>query len=436
MSGCKRPPQSDRPSITYRWNQVEEASFDLTDFVPEQNSSTHSQKKKQSSINTELKHPEILSTTELISAAGQLWSLINPLPTSKSEAKPNYTGTGSQRSIIFGDLVREDGGAALKDVDSRYSGVDARTASNIKPSLQPKFEFLTVTQKLSVFEPCRRNCNPLFSQFSKGNTKLSNEYWVRKRLANVACSYEVETIYGWMKEIIPGESQYPVNITKIEEENLNKICSSGNTFNNADGYISMDATHTAINFALRNADCCTDSVKSKDTTLGDNMEVEMETGAVRSLCSDYFLGSLHDNNVHNSVSKMPTSSLYVDYHLQILAPQNNTYGEFKHHTNDNQMAETRKQPREFVYGDKNVMEVCPSACARPHYALAKQEHAYAGAFAGIFVSLCLHPVDTIKTVTQSCRSEQKSICDIGRLIVSERGKFNMTILLLVLGSSP
>ncbi|KAK1385706.1 Mitochondrial substrate carrier family protein P [Heracleum sosnowskyi] len=51
----------------------------------------------------------------------------------------------------------------------------------------------------------------------------------------------------------------------------------------------------------------------------------------------------------------------------------------------------------------------------------RQEHVFARAFAGIFVSLCLHPVDTIKTITQSCRSDPNSIPDISRSIISSRG---------------
>ncbi|KAJ9147924.1 hypothetical protein P3X46_030038 [Hevea brasiliensis] len=140
--------------IKIMWNQVEWSSFDLTDVVPEQNASTHSEEKKQSSINTKLKQPKILSTAELISAVGQIWSLVNPLAISESEAKSYHNGSGSQESVSLGDLAREDGLAALKDDDARYLSVDAKTACNIKPSVHPKPEFLTVTQKLSVFQPC------------------------------------------------------------------------------------------------------------------------------------------------------------------------------------------------------------------------------------------------------------------------------------------
>ncbi|XP_074289108.1 S-adenosylmethionine carrier 1, chloroplastic/mitochondrial-like isoform X2 [Silene latifolia] len=58
---------------------------------------------------------------------------------------------------------------------------------------------------------------------------------------------------------------------------------------------------------------------------------------------------------------------------------------------------------------------------RPRPLLAEHEYAVSGALSGIVVSLCLHPVDTIKTVLQSCQAGQKSLCYIGQSIITERG---------------
>lgn len=77
-----------------------------------------------------------------------------------------------------------------------------------------------------------------------------------------------------------------------------------------------------------------------------------------------------------------------------------------------------------VFGNKELLErdrkdqedeVCSSSKETPTYA-------FAGALAGVSVSLCLHPLDTVKTMIQSCRLQDKSLCYTGRSIISERGK--------------
>lgn len=76
-----------------------------------------------------------------------------------------------------------------------------------------------------------------------------------------------------------------------------------------------------------------------------------------------------------------------------------------------------------VVGNKELLErdrkdqedeVCSSSKETPTYA-------FAGALAGVSVSLCLHPLDTVKTMIQSCRLQDKSLCYTGRSIISERG---------------
>ncbi|EEF51193.1 uncharacterized protein LOC8287381 [Ricinus communis] len=415
MCGSKKPPPIDRPSITYKWNKVEKGSSGVADFNIEEHASKHSQKKNQSA---EPKNPELLSTTELISAVEHIWDRV--------KEKPDHNTSGSQKNVILGDLIAVDVdlGAFKDDDGGSCFSVDVWNDSNITTSVQTKLEFLSVTQKMSTFEPCSKRCTrPLFSLFFNGRTKYLNKSWNGKGLPSLAITCGMERIYGWMMDIIPAESWYPVSTTKIiEDKKIDRICILTSTISHAEGCIPTDATHAGNNFASKSADFYCDLFKLKDASLDDNMKVAMKTGTFNSLCSNCILGALHDSNTIGSVSRGPSSSLYVDYHINVLVPHRSAYGTFQHIAGDNTMDEnTRKKPPKFVAEVKDSMDIRALPCERPHYGLAKQEHAYAGAFAGVFVSLCLHPVDTIKTVTQSYRTEQKSICDIGRSIVSERG---------------
>ncbi|XP_020599102.1 uncharacterized protein LOC110038569 [Phalaenopsis equestris] len=58
-------------------------------------------------------------------------------------------------------------------------------------------------------------------------------------------------------------------------------------------------------------------------------------------------------------------------------------------------------------------------------AFSNNRHAVAGALAGTLVTLCLHPVDTIKTVIQANEMGQKSFYGILRRIISQHGIFGL-----------
>lgn len=84
--------------------------------------------------------------------------------------------------------------------------------------------------------------------------------------------------------------------------------------------------------------------------------------------------------------------------------------------------ENQKDREETIFkADSSESDISLLGKRKPPYALAKQEHAFAGAMAGIFVSLCLHPVDTVKTVIQSCHTINKPVHYIFRSIIAERG---------------
>ncbi|XP_038979639.1 uncharacterized protein LOC103717421 isoform X2 [Phoenix dactylifera] len=56
---------------------------------------------------------------------------------------------------------------------------------------------------------------------------------------------------------------------------------------------------------------------------------------------------------------------------------------------------------------------------------SNNRHAIAGALAGALVSLCLHPVDTVKTIIQANGMGQKSTYLIVRRIISEKGTLGL-----------
>ncbi|KAJ6695449.1 MITOCHONDRIAL SUBSTRATE CARRIER FAMILY PROTEIN [Salix koriyanagi] len=268
---------------------------------------------------------------------------------------------------------------------------------------QPHFELLKVTKKMLVFEPSSKNYSrSLFWRFLKRGTSSWNESWEGKGLATVGIGYESEKVYGWMKELIPAGSKDPAN-------------------NSREGCISRDPTGPANNLASRTADCYSDSVKSKEVSLCDNGRV-VTIGKSSSLSSDYFLGALQEFNANSSASRALNSGLCADYNINCLAPCKSAYEHLENDIGDFDVPKSaREQPQNLVTQDRTGIQIQSSACEKPQHALAKQEHAFAGAFAGICVSLCLHPIDTVKTIIQSCPAEQKSISCIGRSIVSERG---------------
>lgn len=276
--------------------------------------------------------------------------------------------------------------------------------------VQPNIEHLNITQKMSLFEPGNgNNAHSFFLRCLRGGANMPNETWKEMGLTNVGISYDLGNIYRWMSKITLDTLRSPVDITQIENKKIKECCISKDATNTAGCGINIDVAIPANHPATESADCYTDVTEGN----GANERV-MNTGvSISSLCTDYFLGADHGIAAGGSISRTPSSELYADSNF--LSSTDFAFEECQHKT------EGVDRQKEFVTEDKLKMETCPSKQDKHHYVLAKQEHAFAGAFAGVFVSLCLHPVDTIKTVIQSCQADQKSIFSVGRLIISQRG---------------
>ncbi|XVF13122.1 hypothetical protein REPUB_Repub08aG0181000 [Reevesia pubescens] len=421
MSASKKPRRSDQPSIKYRWSPAEGAFLEVGELVPEEHAPFLHDKNRKSRIKSEAKRPEILSTAELISSLNQIWNCVSRHAIPQQQANLKRNRRVSQKEDILVNLGTEEKGMGSISADSKYFSIDLRTSSPLSPLMKQNFEFVKITKKMSMFDSSNEN---LYHSFYQGlwccGTDLSSESWKGKGLAAVGFSYELRNVYKWMREMIPAGLQYFVNVPVTQNKKIGKYCIAGGTSTDVGSCISTDRTSLKDNLHVENAEPYSRCIKSKDSSISNDAEVVFNTRGTTSLCSDYFL--VQETKADCSVLRTPDSNLSADYHINFLASCNSAYKEWQNLSDGSEYLENeRKQPEPFSTKDDSRMESRSTASEKPQYALALQEHAFAGAFAGIFVSLCLHPVDTVKTVVQSCRAEQKSICYIGRSIISERG---------------
>lgn len=408
MGFCSKQPKRDQPSTNYRYKSLKQASFE---FVHEDYGGTLPDNDNRRAKVTESKSCEILSTAELISAVGQIWDCASrPLSIFQPKANSKHNDTDSNKEKVLCYLGGEGYVRVPTSANSKYFCIDLKTASLFSPMVQPNIEHLNITQKMSLFEPGNgNNAHSFFLRCLHGGANMPNETWKEMGLTNVGISYDLGNIYRWMSKITLDTLRSPVDITQIENKKIKECCISKDATNTAGCGINIDVAIPENHPATESADCYTDVTEGN----GANERV-MNTGvSISSLCTDYFLGADHGIAAGGSISRTPSSELHADSNF--LSSTDFAFEECQHKT------EGVDQQKEFVTKDKLKMETCPSKQDKHHYVLAKQEHAFAGAFAGVFVSLCLHPVDTIKTVIQSCQADQKSIFSVGRLIISQRG---------------
>ncbi|XP_022760168.1 uncharacterized protein LOC111306645 [Durio zibethinus] len=421
MSASKKPYRSHQPSIKYRCSPAEGAFFEVGELVPEACAPSLPDKNKKSRIKSEAKRPQILSTAELITSINQIWNCASRLAIPRQQANLERNHCVSQKEDTLVNQGMEENGMGSISADSNYFYIDLKTAGQLSPLMKPNFDFIKITKKMSMFGSSNGNRNLSFYQgLLCCGTDLSNETWKEKGLAAVGFSYEFGNIYKWMGEMIPAGLQSFVNVPEAENKKIGKNCIAASS--EVGNCISTDRTSLTDNLPVENAEPYSHCIKSKDSSLSHDAKLVLNTRGTTSLCSDYFLTAVQETKADCSVSRIPDSNLCADYHINFLASCSSTYKEQQHLSDCSEYLENeQKQPELFSTEDDCRMESHSTASENPQYALAKQEHAFAGAFAGIFVSLCLHPVDTVKTVIQSCHAEQKSIYYIGRSVIAERG---------------
>ncbi|XP_074317724.1 uncharacterized protein LOC141653775 isoform X2 [Silene latifolia] len=157
-----------------------------------------------------------------------------------------------------------------------------------------------------------------------------------------------------------------------------------------------------------------------------HMSTSFET---KNLCPCIYTSNLNDQlsnggSANIKTRNLPMSPLYSNYLLQVFQNTHLTTGTAANHHQsqaDDLVKDGMPQFEESNIQGEVHSKSSSTVMNRPRPLLAEHEYAVSGALSGIVVSLCLHPVDTIKTVLQSCQAGQKSLCYIGQSIITERG---------------
>lgn len=408
MSGSSRLKRNDKPSIRYRHNPLKVASFELSDFDHVTNCITSSENDKCTPTNSEIKSSEILSTAELISAASYIWDRVSQplsilLPKTSSRYKADVCQGGDKTHCSSNEVTFCTSASA-----DQYFAVNVTSKTDSAPVASTNLECFSVIQKISCFQP---NSENYLLSILHGRYTTIHESCKEKQLSGIGIAHNLCSIYGWMSEIALAKPPELVNSVRIKYRGSSDCYVGNSSGSPPSGCMSTNATGTN-SLVFLNSDCNAEAVAAVGSLLSVDGQFDLNASSFSS-CLEI---ATSPQEVEANDCRTPALRIDADF------PKSGSLACEESAKETNCRCEhLNNQEINSIKGDSSDVELCLWTKGKPHYALAKQEHAFAGAMAGIFVSLCLHPVDTVKTVLQSCRIDQKPLHCIGRSIISERG---------------
>ncbi|KAL5727483.1 hypothetical protein ACHQM5_000675 [Ranunculus cassubicifolius] len=380
MPGGKKKYGRDKASIKFKGVPLD--VVDLPDICKEGDISKPIESSKRS-----CKQSELLSTAHVVSVIGKIWDSANrPLPVFRS--KENVVE--NENAVCYTSWEGSNTFAA-KVLDFN---VDPKCAKGYYNMVNSSFQYTDMSKK-SVSLECDGRLSSRsrfwkYVQFDESNRLVGR--WKVYGIANSAISFDIENL----RENTAGVSSRP-NYPLAESENE-----------------SRSKTSLSTNVAIGFTNSCTSVIKSEESTSGKTLEPLQSTEQPNtSLPPD---NSLEPATCIKEIAAV-SSSVDSEYHC---SPQDQDNCAIE---KDENMLEKKSMcnAEEHVLVNVPAKEFCSVGRDEPKSVFQNQRHAIAGALSGTFVSLCLHPVDTIKTVIQSGSLAEKSIFDVIKSVISDRG---------------
>ncbi|KAG1355033.1 S-adenosylmethionine carrier 1, chloroplastic/mitochondrial [Cocos nucifera] len=411
------PSKSNRSSIRYWWVPLEVQSFEPNTFLLKEDVSIpHAKSNAQSE--TKVPHNRV-STAKFISAVAGIWDYVGQ--------PANFRTDGSLKchDICQKDnLICYSGGQRkhkFRSTNEESFCNNLTSSSCFSTPAKSNFEDLKTIKKRLLFASCNRNVSNSFicKNVQVGDSHLPVDSHGIDKVASLEVSNDLANPY---------ESTTRKNI-------LTEVTSNGS-----------DGTYDNCTIAERN------SLADLSANWSEGGNITSECGDVSSgnvvnlvenvlqthgsLYSSYTLQPLKTTKEAIIVLRNPSSGLRFDCNMDLLTDctlgqcQQETdsscavfesSGEISASKDCNVRDNSKKLHDKLVHEQESSLKHWLSLQDKIQNAFSKNRHAIAGALAGALVSLCLHPVDTVKTVIQANGMGQTSSYLIVRRIISEKG---------------
>ncbi|XP_047322332.1 adenine nucleotide transporter BT1, chloroplastic/mitochondrial isoform X2 [Impatiens glandulifera] len=373
MAPGRSPRSSKLSTIRYRYSPLEGPSFEVVDFDHVNDVAVPSRGVKHDNVNSEPKPKshEIISTSELMSTVCQLWN----------QASRPFAFFHPKKNSSYYNIDLYETNAYCYSVGD---GNDCSTSGGTCMLDGHHLNFAKLPRKIKYG---RSYVHSLFWSHMQGNPIMFGELW-KDNLPEV-----VAVLYDWRK-LLKLSSEASLRRFEHQED-----C-AGNDFTPAKEIFGIGDHHNEVYEKMES------SLVQRDISI-------TRTSNATSLSSDYLLKPDQVAKTDNDLSSNSASILQTDYYIE------NALG--SHVCREHENLEKGDKKTEIRISNEPTIESSNPSYGKQLCSVANQQHAFAGALAGVFVSLFLHPMDTVKTVIQSCRADGKSTCYICRSIIMERG---------------
>lgn len=407
MGSKVQPSKGDRSSIRY-WR----VPVDVQSFKPAKiyssgdgytlHSVSHAKEKgSESEVKSSVSR---VTTSQLVSAAAGVWGRVAQPEDFQSKASLKYNNYQKENVIcIPGNQQKHESTEASASAGTEIVCCDTESASLFSPTATSSFEDLKTLKKVMLLESVNRTINRLLTR--------SDPY------KHIDCVNDFTNKCASNRKDLYGDGRNTCFMA-AEKSSLVDLSSAQITENDGRPEVLDSSTGESLKLAENalhplNPLRATYSLHPCDSTKN---ATRFLTSASSASHSEYNIEAVVSVDCAPSQQQEETytCSMVAETSAEVCATE-------IHHGYES----GKGLCQEFVPDEKFLANDHVFIQDKLLKAFSHKRHAVAGALAGTLVSVCLHPVDTVKTVIQSNGMGQRSYYDILRTILAGKGVFGL-----------